>query len=404
MPERQFITPIAGIKIYCVDQNGLSIVLKGQLLRPQTIECPRCRQNSQFRTKATVRRRLKHALWGGKLVFLHVNVPKLMCKQCNRYFLLPIPGTLPKRRATEQFRKEVFHLHHGGLTQKHLAITHSIGTATVERWYQDYVAYKVKELDRRSCPIVMGIDEHFFSKKQGYATTFVDLRNHKVFDVVLGRSETSLKAFLERLPGRERVRVVVMDLSETYRSIVKKYFPNAMIVADRFHVIRTLNHHFLKLWQTLDPEGRKNRGLLSLMRRHAWNLKPEQVPRLEKYFTQIPGLKEVYEFKQDLTRILLKKHLNQRDVKDLIPQFLWHLNECLQSPWESLQTFGRTLKSWMEPIVRMWRFTKTNGITEGLHNKMEMISRRAFGFRNFNNYRLRVIALCGWNGLFTLRN
>ena len=54
--------------------------------------------------------------------------------------------------------------------------------------------------------------------------------------------------------------------------------------------------------------------------------------------------------------------------------------------------------------MRMWRFSKSNGITEGLHNKMEMLSRRAFGFKNFENYRLRVIALCGWDGIFTLRN
>jgi transposase len=60
-----------------------------------------------------------------------------------------------------------------------------------------------------------------------------------------------------------------------------------------------------------------------------------------------------------------------------------------------------TLKPWIDTIVRMWRFTKSNGITEGLHNKMEMISRRAFGFRNFENYRIRVLAQCGWNGLIT---
>jgi transposase len=47
----------------------------------------------------------------------------------------------------------------------------------------------------------------------------------------------------------------------------------------------------------------------------------------------------------------------------------------------------------------MWRFTKSNGITEGFHTKMEMISRRAYGFRNFENYRLRVLALCGWDGV-----
>jgi transposase len=194
-----------------------------------------------------------------------------------------------------------------------------------------------------------------------------------------------------------------MDLSETYRSIVKKYFPNAKIVADRFHVVRLLNHHFMKLWQQLDPEGRKNRGLLSLMRRHAWNLRPEQVNKLDHYFSKTPGLKPAYEFKQDLMRLLLIKHQKQSEVRPLIPQLLWHLNECIQSPWETLQTLGKTLTSWIEPIARMWRFTKTNGITEGLHNKMEMISRRAFGFRNFQNYRLRVIALCGWDGVFAVR-
>lgn len=93
-------------------------------------------------------------------------------------------------------------------------------------------------------------------------------------------------------------------------------------------------------------------------------------------------------------RLLLIKHQKQSEVKNLIPQLLWHLDELLNSQWAPLKTFGETLKSWLEPIVRMWRFTKNNGITEGLHTKMEMISRRAFGFRNFNNYRLRVIVMC----------
>ncbi|MGI4901559.1 MAG: transposase, partial [Janthinobacterium lividum] len=66
----------------------------------------------------------------------------------------------------------------------------------------------------------------------------------KVCDVVLGRSESSLKGYLSQLPGREKVRVVVMDLSDTYRQIVRKYFPNAKIVADRFHVVRLVNQHF----------------------------------------------------------------------------------------------------------------------------------------------------------------
>ncbi|MGS1140748.1 transposase [Castellaniella sp. UC4442_H9] len=58
-----------------------------------------------------------------------------------------------------------------------------------------------------------------------------------------------------------------------------------------------------------------------------------------------------------------------------------------------------TSTSWLEPIARMGRFSQSNGITEGFHTKMEMLSRRAYGFRNFENYRLRVLAQCGWNGV-----
>ncbi len=67
-----------------------------------------------------------------------------------------------------------------------------------------------------------------------------------------------------------------MDLSSGYRSLVRKHFPNAVIVADRFHVIRLVNQHFLALWRQLDPAGTKNRSLLSQMRRHAANLSEAQ--------------------------------------------------------------------------------------------------------------------------------
>ncbi|MBR7070345.1 MAG: transposase [Oxalobacter sp.] len=58
-----------------------------------------------------------------------------------------------------------------------------------------------------------------------------------------------------------------------------------------------------------------------------------------------------------------------------------------------------TLRPWHELIVRMWRFSKSNGITKGFHTKMEMLPCRAFGFRNFEDYRMRVLAQCGWNGM-----
>lgn len=403
MPDRDLITGIPGVKVRHFIEEPTEIIVKGELNAGPDTACPRCQQK-HYRIKATRLRHFKHAVLRKKLVRLKLRIPKLFCKTCHHYFMLPVPGVLPRKRSTENFRTEVFHLHQGGIPGSQLVRTHYVSPSTVERWYQDYVRYRVKELQGRLCPSVLGIDEHFFTRKQGFATTLVDLKNHKVFDVVLGRSEASLQAFLKKLPGKERVKIVVMDLSETYRSIIKKHFPNAMIVSDRFHVIRLLNHQFLKTWASFHPDGRKSRGLLSLMRRHAWNLSPEQRENLERYFREHPGLKEVWEFKQGLTEILLKKNQNKFQVKDLIPQFLWHMNELLTSPFPFMKSFGETLKSWAEPVVRMWRFSKSNGITEGLHTKMEMISRRAFGFRNFQNYRLRVIALCGWNGVFAVRN
>jgi transposase len=68
---------------------------------------------------------------------------------------------------------------------------------------------------------VLGIDEHFFTRRKGYATTLCDLRNHKIYDVVLGRSESSLDAYLARLEGKSDVRMVCMDLAPAYRALVR---------------------------------------------------------------------------------------------------------------------------------------------------------------------------------------
>jgi len=360
--------------------------------RPRCLHCDR----AGLRIKATYRRTLKHTRQGNQLLLLHLAVPKYHCLDCNRYFRHRFPGIRPRLRATEAYRLEVFEAHQGGVSQRKLTVTHRIGSATVERWYQSYVQQRVSELSGRSCPQVLGIDEHFFTRKRGYATTLVDLKNHKVFDVMLGRSEASLRSYLKRLPGKEQVRVIVMDLSETYRQIARQYFPNAMIVADRFHVVRMVNQHFMKHWQTHDPVGRKNRGLISLMRRHHWRLSEPQKARLHEYLAQYPVLRSLYFAKQQLNGFLVMKTVKRQRAKKMLPQFLALIAQLAQSPARAL---ANTLRSWLEPIVRMWRFSKSNGITEGFHTKMEMLSRRAYGFRNFENYRLRVLTQCGWNGV-----
>ena len=91
----------------------------------------------------------------------------------------------------------------------------------------------------------------------------------------------------------------------------------------------------------------------------------------------------------------MKKHRTRRQCERLVPRFLRAVHQLRQAGLAQLVQLGETLNSWSEEIVAMWRFTRNNGITEGFHRKMKLIQRRAYGFRNFANYRLRVIAQCG---------
>jgi transposase len=81
-------------------------------------------------------------------------------------------------------------------------------------------------------------------------------------------------------------------------------------------------------------------------------------------------------------------------VLRLIPRLLRAIDQLRQTGLSPLAQLGDTLHSWKSEIATMWRFSRNNGITEGFHNKMETISRQAYGFRNFENYRLRVKVLC----------
>ena len=402
MPRNYLIIGLKDIHVERVENPGREkIYIIGRY--QGKAECRHC-LSPKVQSRGWRKRSLKHTRQGNQIVEIKLRVRKLKCHACHRQGMQKVPHIMPWRRATENFRMEVYEQHLGGISQSGFSKTHGISGSTVERWFWNFLEKKYSELKSRQCPIVMGIDEHFFSRKKGYATTIADLKTHRVFDVVLGRSESSLEGYLKRLKGRDRVKVVLMDLSSTYRTIVQKYFPNAKIVADRFHVVRLIMQHFQKLWAQIDPQGKNNRGLLKLFRTKRENLSQDQVKNLLKYFEKFPALKVIDQVQQRILEIVRVKNINKKAARELIPRFLTLVDELKNAGFPSLSTLGSTLESWAEEIVRMWRFTKTNSITEGLHTKMEMISRRAFGFRNFKNYRLRVIVLCGADGLFNRRD
>ena len=130
------------------------------------------------------------------------------------------------------------------------------------------------------------------------------------------------------------------------------------------------------------------------MRRHRHNLTLDQKNRLSGYLARHPVLEAIYRFKQRLCYLLLKKHRTRKQCAQLAPRFLRAIYQLRKAELPQLVTLGNTLASWSEEIAAMWRFTRNNGITEGFHTKMEVLQRQAYGFRNFNNYRLRVRVLC----------
>lgn len=399
MPLIQSIIGLPGFQVDSFVQSEDAIVQGSFRLERK---CKHCGFEG-CRIKDRYLRRLKHARQDAKIVWVEVRGVKMFCSRCQRSARASTPGVLPRLQSTESFRKDVFERHETGTSQRALSQSHRIAPATVERWYKEFISYRLRETKTRRLPRVLGIDEHFFTRKQGFATTLVDLHGRFVFDVTLGRSEAALAPYFRRLSDKGRVRLVLMDLSETYRQTVKREFPNAMIVADRFHVVRVINHHFLKVWQEIDPMGRKNRGLLSLMRRHPWRMEPQQMDHLMRYLCRHPLLKAVYEFREKLLKIILFRAFSKREIRPVLHEFLEAIEMLLDSPIEHLKTLGQTLQNWREEIARMWRIKYTNSTTEGFHNRMEVISRRAYGFRNFENYRMRVIALCGWSGVLARR-
>jgi transposase len=178
---------------------------------------------------------------------------------------------------------------------------------------------------------------------------------------------------------------------------VRKYFPNALIVADRFHVVRVAMHHILAIARELIPDlARVNtRRVMRLLATRPDRLKERLKNELDRLFGKSPALQTVYNRLQQVCSILRAKGQNKPQCKRLIERLMHAIDELRQSGLKPAQTLARTLSDWSEAIARMWHFSRSNCITELFHRKMKLIQRRAYGFRNFQNYRLRVIAQCG---------
>jgi transposase len=363
-------------------------------LRSKLGFCHKCKAKTKI-VYETRWRKIKHSFWDHRPCKLNILVRKFKCRSCKTRFWESLPGLQKYARRTEALKKQIAKDALAGYNNKSVSRKYNIGEATVQRDINHYTDLELRKKSSTIAPRILGIDEHFFTKKIGYVTTFCDLQRRKVFDITPGRSEHALEGYLRRLKHRDRTDYVVMDLSATYRSIVQKYFPNAQIITDRFHVIRLVILRCLATWKILDQKGRDNIGLLSLFRRNPAKLSLEQHARLHRYLQSKPGLEALYKLKNRLVRFCNLKAMKFRYARRVISYFFTLTHFLKKSGFQPLVSLAKTLENWQEEILRMMRYTKSNGITEGFHNKMKRIVRIAYGFRNFKNYRNRVLLQCG---------
>lgn len=360
-----------------------------------TNACPHC-GNEKLRVKDTFVRTIRNIPIGNQGSRFQVTCHKYLCLGCGKYFNTRLPGVKTWSRTTELLKRNIFQSYNKGISCQDIATDNGIGVASVERYYHQVMQHKASHWKNRTCPRILGIDEHRFTRRQGFLTTFCDLAKRRVFDVVKGRSAPEMIDFLLSLKGRSKVKVVCIDMNSAYRKLVREWFPNARLVTDRFHVVRLVNQHFSELCKAMDEKhlayGRGRLMRLMLTRRD--RLKAEQRERLRRYFESNSVMEALYDFMHNLNELLRNKGKNTHDCRACVAELLEKIEQLRETAFAPLRKLGKTLHSWQEEVARMFRYTRNNGITEGFHRKMKLIQRRAYGFRNFENYRLRVRVLC----------
>jgi len=353
--------------------------------------CPRCATPS---TSTYDRRWVKlkdDPLRSGEAI-LWVHKRRFSCKTCQRPFTEPVDGVRKGYRTTQRYRSRLL-----------WACEHFSDLKAVRRVYRcssgllHRVLYEQLELKRRTrlypWPTKVGIDEHLFKHEtrlnsRRFVTMLVDHKNGRLMEVVEGKEGAVLKAALEHIPGRENVRWVALDLSDGYRKFAREFFPNAQLVADKFHVLRLIQpaiYRYLKQLQL----GREALPLYKLMRRNPLKLTPEMRWRVRTWLADKPALRELWAAKEALNRLYRVRG------RDRAKRALATLTDALAfSLLPELLTLRRTLIYWRKEILAYFYCRLTNARTEGFNGKAKLVIRRAYGYKSFRNYRLRLLNSC----------
>ena len=349
--------------------------------------CPACGQETR-RVHSTRRQWKRDRRLRDKAVFLLLSKRRFRCGACGKVFSEPDPLCGLRRRNTQRFRLHVGQeaLHQ---TIRHLAQREEVAEALVRRCVTEVAARLLGAAPGPRAACVLGLDEFSIRKGQVYDTAIMDLERSEVLGVVSGHRQAEVPQFLEGLPAPEQVAVVVMDMHEPFRQAVQFCLPRARVVVDKFHVLAHVHRALDQVRTSLQPERGKKGELFRaryLRLRAAERLTPEQRVGLQNLLARYPALTRAWALKEGFRQWYASP--DRATAAARLQEWEADVREHGPAPFQKLFPM---LRDWREAILNYFEYRYTNGFVEGKNNRIKVIKRLAYGYRNAQNFRQRIL-------------
>ncbi len=352
--------------------------------------CPKCATASSSVYDSRIVR-LRDAPIRGRGVVLRIKKRRFFCKPCKKPFTEPIEGVGKRKRTTHRFRREVLWAAENFSDLKSVRRQYRCSSGFIYKVLFEQLDLRVRRKINYPWPSSIGIDEHFFTRRRGraeFVTVFTDHNNKRLREVAFGKEKDGLKYQVANIEGRENVKNVTLDMSDSYRSFVREFFPNAEMIADKFHVLRLLTPAINKARVQVTGDKRKN-PLRWLLLKPRYKLKYFEKGAIDRWLADYPELKELYWAREAMFNFYRTKGL------DRASRSLTKLTDHLaSSKIKAIRRLRRTLMSWRVEILNYFKTGLTNARTEGFNNVAKLVQKRAYGYKSFENYRLRLLNAC----------
>ncbi len=369
---------LPGVKVLDVKEEGYWIEVLGQY-GTEEAECPRCGRWT-WQVHQWHRQRKRDARLWKKVVYLALLKRRFRCRHCRKVFTEPDPACGARRRTTARLRETVADWA-SEATVRAVARVEGVSEGLVERsWVEKHSVVAPPSRPH----VLLGLDGFCVRKPGRMWTGMWDLETGQGVAFVPEERQATVQRMLERHASREIVKAVATDLSEPLRQAVEMALPDALVVADKFHVVALAG----RALHEVHGEKRRRGSIAWLLQRGVERLSPAERQRVVEALTKEPDLARAWALKEGLRAVYRKRR--PEDASVALENWI---KDAQASGLRPFQRAGATLRKWQQEVLNYWRYPITNALVEGKHNRVKTLKRRAYGYRNDRSFLLRVLSL-----------